>query len=93
MKITEIRTVYLTVKGVAPRCRKVDRHLIKMGTHGVDADPQSFMPEARAELAKFKSVESAELHLDIGTIEESDDGFKSQKHLLMDPRHIRIKIA
>jgi hypothetical protein len=82
-----VRDCFLVVKGTAPRCRKVDTHIVKIGDRPVDVDPATVMPEARAHLAAFKNVQRAKLCLHYTEI---GDVFRTV--LIFDTRHVEINL-
>jgi hypothetical protein len=92
--VTPKRECFLVISGVAPRCRKPDTHVIKLGFRPIEQTPMqpSYLPEvmteAKTELAKYKAVTSARLKLHYT---EVGDGFRSS--MLMDDRHISIKLV
>jgi len=103
LKDKPIRYVHLRVRGVKVRCRKSEFHSVDLGHYPADL-PQN--PEtmetvkatAVATLSKgFRSVESADLCVDVATVSEHamDDGrvFSSMTWPMMDPGHIRIKLV
>ena len=86
-----IRTVYLTIEGKAPRARKVNRHIVKLGKDGdyaLDVAPESLIPLAYEKLAGFNDIERATIHLDAATIEGG-----MLKCQLLDPRNLRIPLV
>lgn len=85
--VTPIRDCFLVVKGTAPRCRKVDTHIVQLGDKPADVDSATLMPEARARLAAFKNVTRAKLCLHYAEI---GDGFKTV--VLYDSRHVEINL-
>lgn len=60
--------------GIKKRCRKVDKHRIKLGDHSPETlDKTALIAQARAFLlAESKSVTKAYLYLTPNTIEETD---------------------
>lgn len=67
------RKAWLHVLGIAPRKRKLDKHLIRLGYHDdTEMPPDSVFSLAYEELASFKQVQNATLHWD--SVEISDDG-------------------
>jgi hypothetical protein len=87
---TPARVCFLVIKGTAPRCRKVDTHIVKLGTHAVDVDPASLMPQARAILSGYKGVQRAKLCLHYTEIKREPGGVAWQTTALFDSRHVEI---
>ena len=86
--VRAVRDCFIVIKGVAPRCRKADTHIVPLGDHPVDVDVATLEPQARAVLARYKSVTRAKLCLHYAEI---GDGFKTT--MIFDPRHIDIPLT
>lgn len=87
-----LRDVTLFVEGIAPRERKVKRHMVSLGERPVDTKPEDVLDEAKGRLATFKDVTSATLalnYIEIG----SRDGARVKSFILLDPRHIEYRIV
>lgn len=84
---------WVRIKGTAPRCRKIDRHLVDL----VKQFPINYSAEqleelknkAKAIIAKYKNVSSAELHLSYTTHEV---GSYFEQTELFDKRHQDFKL-
>ncbi len=88
--VRPIRSARLTVQGIAPRCRKVDRHHVDLGRMlPVDVDVDALETEARACLGDYKNIQSAILYVNYGEL--SADGFAT--YSLMDSRHIARRLV
>jgi hypothetical protein len=88
-----MRDCFVVIKGTAPRCRKVDTHIEKIGLHPVDVDPETMLSVARDILARFKNVQRAKLCLHYTEIKRSTDGVEWKTTALFDARHVEIPLV
>lgn len=85
---------YMLIKGVAPRCRKIDRHLVNLkGFQDVsinlsDETRQAIVNAAKTLLQGYKSVSQAEIKLSFTTL---DGHF--EKTELFDSKHQTIPLT
>lgn len=89
---TTVRRRYVIVSGIKKKCRKVDRHFLKMSDV-----PETFTPEQLEQyrndaLAKIeqemKTWKRGSFHLDYAEV-ENRDGFEVVSCMLMDQRNYR----
>lgn len=85
------RKVRLVVRGIAPRCRKVDHHSVALGTCPdplTPADRDRFVALARKKLTAFRSYDRAKVCFDYI---ERDGIFET--YVVFDKRHIEVPLV
>ncbi len=93
MGVINYFNVYVWAKGIKPRCRKVDTDIIKIKNEVAldfsQADLTTLKMQATRELAKWKSVQRAELKFSYTTFdtERQSAGFRVETTELFDTKH------
>lgn len=85
---------YVIIKGVAPRCRKIDRHIVNLkgfqevSTKPSNEDLQAIVSAAKTLLQGFKNVTQAEIKLSFTTL---NGAFEQTE--LFDSKHQTIPLT
>lgn len=83
--MTKELKVYVMAVGIKNRCRKIDRHMIKLGNHPLTTDRDALRNTAKREVkSQLKTVNSATIHFDIVEIA---DGFETW--IMFDKAHVK----
>lgn len=90
---TPMRNVYVMATGVKLRCRKEERHMLKLGLFPVDmAHEQAKELGKQKLLTAMRSVRGAYVCLDYVEI-ENDSGCQIMSQILFDKRHVKLALT
>lgn len=85
--------VYVTCNGIKKRCRKIERHMLKLGNQPLSVSVELMKSSAYELLSKtMKTYSGAVLHLDYVEISDREGGFLVETWKPFDDRHQRLAL-
>ena len=82
----EWRSAELYLRGIKPRARKPDMHIVSLGAFGIHTVPADVRDLVREKVGEFKSVTWAKLQLERWSKNEEGNSTR----ILMDPQDIKV---